>query len=136
MRFPHARVSRLQQPLLPDHPSSPSTDSPYWFDALDSIGIDNMPKLDFRDNEDGSKADRVNNAMTPETKKALKERFGGTLPDVNFPSKVRAKMKQLLMIRALQDIESNGKLDEFGKSEIFRHALKMGDEYSPYLISG
>ena len=68
--------------------------------------------------------------------KARVTRSLGSVPDANFRSKVRTKFRQLRYVRLMQELETAGKLDDFGKHYIYRNTMKLGNEYSPYILLG
>ncbi len=73
--------------------------------------------------------------LDDEQKKRIKEKLG-SIPDSNFRSKIRTKFRQLRYAKLLQELEKSGKLGDFGKEYIYKNTMKIGNEYSPFILLG
>jgi hypothetical protein len=111
-------------------------DIPSFIDKL--MEVDNKMQ-DFRPESPVRSTDRNVNPydlnFTDEQKAEADEMMGGT-PGVNIRAIIRNKVRQLRYVKLLQELESKGKLEEFSKRKIYRKAMKMGNEFSPYFFLG
>lgn len=73
--------------------------------------------------------------LDDDQKSRVKEKLG-SIPDANFRSKIRTKFRQLRYAKLMQELERTGNLEKFGKEFIYKNAMKIGNEFSPYILLG
>ena len=111
-------------------------DAGQFVDALidsDNLIHDELEGKTIRSGSRGQDAMDIN--LDDDAKKRVKEKLG-SIPDANFRSKVRTKFRQLRYAKLLQELEKAGKLGDFGKEYIYKNTMKIGDEYSPFILLG
>ena len=114
----------------------PGMDAEGFVDALldaDNLIHDELEDKVIKKGRRGEDAMDIN--LDPEQKKRVKEALG-SVPDANFRSKVRTKFRQLRYAKLLQELEKAGKLGDFGKEYIYKNTMKIGNEYSPFILLG
>ena len=111
-------------------------DAEQFVDALidaDDLIHDQLEGKSIRKGRRGQDAMDIN--LDDDQKKIVKEKLG-SIPDANFRSKIRTKFRQLRYAKLLQELEKSGKLADFGKEYIYKNTMKIGDEYSPFILLG
>jgi len=107
-----------------------------FVDALidaDDLIHDQLEGKSIKKGKRGQDAMDIN--LDDDQKKIVKEKLG-SIPDANFRSKIRTKFRQLRYAKLLQELEKSGKLADFGKEYIYKNTMKIGDEYSPFILLG
>ena len=111
-------------------------DAEQFVDALmdaDDLIHDQLEGKSIKKGKRGQDAMDVN--LDDDQKALVKEKLG-SVPDANFRSKVRTKFRQLRYAKLLQELEKAGKLGDFGKEYIYKNTMKIGNEYSPFILLG
>jgi len=110
--------------------------SEQFVDALidaDDLIHDQLEGKSIKKGKRGQDAMELN--LNDDQKALVKEKLG-SIPDANFRSKIRTKFRQLRYAKLLQELEKADKLADFGKEYIYKNTMKIGNEYSPYILLG
>ena len=111
-------------------------DAEQFVDALmdaDDLIHDQLEGKSIKKGKRGQDAMDIN--LDDDQKALVKEKLG-SIPDANFRSKIRTKFRQLRYAKLLQELEKAGKLGDFGKEYIYKNTMKIGNEYSPFILLG